>query len=53
MNLFKVLEVDEIEEEIFFCMFFDLFIDVMNYFIKFGLVDVIKEFKDIILRKKK
>lgn len=34
-------------------MLLDLFTDVMNHFIKLGLVDAIKEFKDIIPRKKK
>lgn len=43
MILFRASEADEIEEEIFLCMFLDLFADVMNYFIK--------EVKNIIHRK--
>lgn len=53
VNLFKASEADEIEEEIFLCMLLELFADVVNHFIKLALVDAVKEFKDIIPRKKK
>ncbi|XP_062600182.1 uncharacterized protein LOC134261804 [Saccostrea cucullata] len=53
VNLFKAPEADDTEEEIFMCMLLDLFADVLNHFIKLAFVDAIKEFKDILPRKKK
>lgn len=53
LNLFQPLETDDREDEIFMSLLLDLFADVIDYFIKLALVDAMKEFKELIPRKKK